>query len=338
MATGIATRTPEAPYESAGMIVRPNANIGMASEQQRVIGDIQAALTVAAARPRDQKVAMDRVEIACQRPGLAEKAEYSYSRGGQEITGPTIDLLTVIANCWGNIQFGFRELAQRNGESEVEAFAWDLETNAKRSVTFTVPHKRFTRSGSTALTDPRDIYETVANNAQRRVRACLEAVIPPDVVEDAVSQCRATMQETAAVTPDSIGKLAAAFEKLGVRKAQLEARLQRRLDTMQPAQLVSMRRIYKSISDGMSVVTDWFPDAEPAKQEEGAAATVKDALKKKAQAKAEAPAEQPPEMHEKFAHCTSAAACDETFADLVADDPTIQMTLAVARDWKKKQL
>lgn len=292
MATATAPGTKE---QGGELVVRPQAQaLAVTTEAARVQAEIQASLTVAAARPRDEQRAIEKITTSCQRIGLAEKAEYSYARGGTEITGPSIDLLTVIANQWGNVTYGFRELAQRPGryqgeagESEVEAFAWDLESNSHRKVVFTVAHKRVTDKGRkvTILTDPRDIYELVANNAQRRVRACLEAIVPPDVVEDAVMQCRATLKETAQVTPDSIAKLVEAFAKHGVTKQQIEARLQRRIDTMQPAQLVSMRRIYKSLNDGMSVVTEWFaadenaPDAKPA---ETAATSLKDQLKKKA--------------------------------------------------------
>lgn len=295
MSTAIAN----SPESAGGVVTRPQIHsIGAVAEQHRAIAEIQAALTVAAARPRDEVGAVERITNACQRIGLAEKSEYVYDRGGTEITGPTIDLLTVIANCWGNIQFGFRELSQRNGESEVEAFAWDLETNAKRSVTFTVPHKRVTKRGTTILTDPRDIYELVANQAQRRVRACLEAVVPPDVVEDAVNQCRATLKTTAQVTPESIAGLVDAFGKLGVQKAQIEERLGRKLEAMQPAQLVSMRRIYKSITDGMSKPDEWFHGKQEAEKEpESATASVKDKLK----AKAEPPKPKSPE--EQFAAC-----------------------------------
>lgn len=290
MATGTMTRANGDEYEG-GTITLPQAHsIGAMAESQRATAEIQAALTVAAARPRDEKRAVERIENACQRPGLAEKAEYVYSRGGSDITGPTIDLLTVIANCWGNIQFGFRELSQRNGESEVETFAWDLESNSKRTVVFTVPHKRFTRSGSTPLKDPRDIYELVANNAQRRVRACLEAIIPPDVVEDAVNQCRATLSASAEVTPDAIKKLLSAFEKFGVTKEQVEKRIARRIDTMQPAQLVRMRQIYKSINDGMSQPAEWFEVAETKPE---TAESLRDKLAKKAAASKAAP-EPPP--------------------------------------------
>lgn len=291
----MATKAPPAksnPENGNGgsMVVRPQASVGALAEQQRATAEIQSALTVAAARPRDEIQCLDRIKNACQRIGLAEKAEYVYSRGGQEITGPTIDLLTVIANAWGNIQFGFRELAQqqtRDGsESLVECFAWDLETNSKRVVTFTVPHKRHTKSGAYNLTDPRDIYEAVANYAQRRVRACLEAVVPPDVIEEAVKQARETLKAGADVNPESIKKLVDAFVPLNVTREQIEARIGRRLDSMQPAQLVSMRRIYKSISDGMSKAGDWFetPDTDDSSAgPKSAAEAAKEALKGQSQ-------------------------------------------------------
>lgn len=258
MSTGMVER-----HESAagGVIVKPQT-VGVAAEQQRAIAEIQAALTVAQHRQRDEVDAIERIKTSCQRQGLAEKAEYVYNRGGKEIIGPTIDLLTVIANHWGNIQFGFRELSQANGESVIECFAWDLETNAKRVVNITVPHKRYSKSGSTVLTDPRDIYENNANYAQRRVRSCLEAIVPPDVVDDAVEQCRATLKATVDVTPETVKKLADAFGKIQVSREQLENRLGRKLDTMQPAQYLDLRRIYKSIQDGMSKASEWFAVAD----------------------------------------------------------------------------
>lgn len=276
------------------IVVRPQGQIvGLAAEEKRAVAEIQSALTVAAARPRDQIACIDRIKTACERQGLAERSQYSFQRGGSEITGPTIDLLTVIANSWGNIWFGFRELLQSAGESTVEAFAWDLETNSKRTAVFTVPHKRATKIGTYALTDPRDIYELVANQAQRRVRACLEAVIPPDIVEDAVNHCNKTLNEKAKVTPESIAAMLTAYKVHGVGMEQIEKRLGRRLETMQPAQLVSLRRIYKSLADGMSKPSDWFE--MPATEAKSPNDAVKDALRGQATAEAapRTPAEEP---------------------------------------------
>lgn len=255
--------------------------VGVEAEKSRAVGEIQAALIVAQSRPRNEQKAIDRIGNACQRERLAESAQYSYSRGGQEITGPTIDLLTVIANSWGNIQFGFRELSQSNGASEVEAYAWDLESNSKRSVVFTVKHERVGKGNVTRLTDPRDVYELVANYAQRRVRACLEAIIPPDVVDAAVDQCVKTLKTKDPVTVEKVKKLADAFsEKYGVSTAQIEERLGRRMETMTPAQMVSMRRIWKSLEDGMSKPADWFKEPVIQTDTVQAVKSLKEKLKK----------------------------------------------------------
>ena len=59
----------------------------------------------------------------------------------------------------GNIDYGIIELEQKDGKSEMMAYAWDLETNTRVTKIFGVEHKRDTRNGSYALTDSRDIYE-----------------------------------------------------------------------------------------------------------------------------------------------------------------------------------
>ena len=148
--------------------------------------EVQVAMLAAKKFPRDQVVAFNNIIRACQRMKLAESSMYEYPRGGEKITGPSIRLAEAIAQNWGNIDFGFMELEQRNGVSQVMAYAWDLETNARQTKMFSVPHIRHTRRGDYPLTDPRDIYEMVANQAARRVRACILGIVPGDVVEAAV--------------------------------------------------------------------------------------------------------------------------------------------------------
>jgi hypothetical protein len=145
----------------------------------------------------------------------------------------------------------------------VQSYCWDVETNTRREVTFQVSHYRHTKQGKKLLTDPRDIYEAVANQGARRLRACILAVIPGDVVEAAVNQCETTLHATADVTPDGVKKLVDAFAAIGVTKEQLEARIQRRIDSIQPAQVVAIRKIYVSIKDGLSTKDEWFDDIKP---------------------------------------------------------------------------
>ena len=230
----------------------------------REISEIQAAMVIAKRFPRDPVVCMDRILQACTRPTLAEGALYSYSRGGSDITGPSIRLAEAMAQLWGNIHFGIRELSQGKGESTVEAFAFDLETNTRQVKVFQVPHIRYTRSGSKKLDDPRDIYELIANQGARRLRACILGVIPGDVTETAVKQCETTLHTTADVSPERIQAMVKAFEEnYGVSKEAIQKRIGRRVDAMTPALLIQLKKIYQSLKDDMSKPGDWFEVSEP---------------------------------------------------------------------------
>lgn len=224
----------------------------------REIAEVQGMVVMAKKFPRDKIKATERILNDCTRPKLADNALYTYSRGGNEISGPSIRLAESIAQNWGNIDFGIKELEQSQGHSKVMAFAWDLETNARQTKIFDVPHVRKTKKGTFTLEDPRDIYELVANNGARRLRACILGIIPGDVIDAAVEQCERTLNTTADISPENIANMLKLFEKVGVSKTQIEKRIQRRIDTIQPAQMVSLRKIYKSLSDGMASVGDFF--------------------------------------------------------------------------------
>lgn len=232
------------------------------ADSQRAVAEVQAALVIAKQFPRNPIEAYDRVMNACQRPGLAQSAVYSYARGGTSVTGPSIRLAEMLAQNWGNIQYGIRELSSENGESTVEAFAWDVETNTRQTKVFQVPHIRYTRQGTKKLTDPRDIYELVANNGARRLRACILGVIPGDVVDAAVDQCEKTIHANADTSPEGVQKLVKAFEQFGVTKEDIESFIQRRLEAITPANVVSLRKIFTSLRDGMSSAKDWFKNAK----------------------------------------------------------------------------
>lgn len=237
--------------------------------QQREIAEMQSKLMLARMNPRDEKEVVDRIIMSCTRQSLAETAMYTYARGGTSITGPSIRLAEVIAQQWGNFDFGVRELEQRDGESTVEAYAWDLQHNVSQRKIFQVAHVRATKSkGNVRLTDPRDIYELVANNGARRLRACILGVIPGDVVETAVRQCATTLQVKVTVNAERIASILDGFAAYGVTKAQIERRIQRHMEAITPALVVNLGNIYNSLKDGMSSPGDWF-EAEGAPASHG---------------------------------------------------------------------
>lgn len=228
------------------------------AQASKAVQEIQAALIVAMKNPRNETVSYQRIIRACQRPFLAEHAIYTYPRGSQTVTGPSIRLAEVLAQNWGNISTGIRELSQSNGVSEVEAFAWDLETNYQSTKIFHVPHVRDTKQGKKKLTDARDIYELIANQGARRQRACILAVIPGDIVDAAVEQCEKTLASGEEPIADRIKKLVSAFDTISVSVEMLEKRLKHKLDIMSEAEIVQFRGIFKSIKDGMADRSQFF--------------------------------------------------------------------------------
>lgn len=231
-------------------------------EQQRAIAEVQAQMTVARALPRDPVKCMDALINDCMIVSLAEDAAYQYARGGTDISGPSIKLAEAAARRWGNIRSGFREISRANGMSDVVVEAWDLESGYYDFRQFQVKHWRDTKKGGYQLTDERDIYEVIANNAQRRKRAVLLSVIPPHVIEAALTQCELTLKAKADTTPEGLKKLVDAFATFGVSQQQIEQRIQRRLEAITPAQVVGLKRVYASLRDGMSVPGDWFDPIE----------------------------------------------------------------------------
>ena len=168
-----------------GSAVAPQHSSGnalMAAEMQRQIAETQAQFMMALHRPRVPMVAVDKMLLECQRPSLAEVALYSFSRGGTAINGLSIRALEMVARNWCNIKYGFRVLDRSAGRSVLQAYAYDLESNVPVERIFEVRHVRDKKGGAVPLTDERDIYELEANQAQRRVRACIEALIPGDVL------------------------------------------------------------------------------------------------------------------------------------------------------------
>jgi hypothetical protein len=230
----------------------------VASTEARAVAEVQAAYVIAKKFPRNEHASYMNILEACKRPFLAEHAMYAYPRGNQLITGPSIRLAEVMAQCWGNVDCGVREISQSNGMSIAEAYAIDLQTNTRVTKIFHVPHVRDTKKGRQKLTEARDIYEVVANNGARRLRACILGVLPIDVQEAAVSQVKKTLESGELPLSDRIRVMVKKFDELGVKVEHLEKRLLHKLDAIIPQEIVTLTAVYKSIKDGFASREDFF--------------------------------------------------------------------------------
>jgi len=235
----------ENPFGNQGAVAPQSSggNAMMTAEVQRGIAEVQAMTMLAMHNPRVPAIAMDKILIECQRKSLAEVAIYTFPRGGQTVTGPSIRLAEVIKRNWGHMRSGWRCLERTKGRSLIQAFAYDMQTNVGETREFEVRHFRDTRQGPKPLTDERDIYELEANQAARRVRACILALIDGDVIEAALDQCTRTLEAVADTSPENLKKMLEAFAPFKVNQKMVEARLGRNLSAITPAQLVGLRNI-----------------------------------------------------------------------------------------------
>ena len=251
-----------------------NINQGtVAIEASRAIAEAQGKLVIAKRFPRDEVQAYNRVAQACQRKGIAEKAFYSYNRGGGTVSGPTIRFAEELARCWGNIDYGIKELSQDEGKSEMQAYAWDLETNAQSVQNFTNPHIREVGGKAKVLTSQRDIYEINANMGARRLRSRILAILPTDLVDMAINECKKTLAgNNDEPLIDRVKKMIVAFGKIGVTQEQIEKRLGRKVDTMTIDDFTDYIGIYNAIKQGESKIAEWF-------EAEKVASDLTDALK-----------------------------------------------------------
>jgi hypothetical protein len=263
----VSPNTPPVTFQAPALpdqALRTHASMAVGAvsiEERRAVEEIRAKILIAKSCPRRAVEYMEAIRDACSRPALAAKAIFSYPKGGATVIGPSIRLAEELARTLGNIEYGIRELSQDNGRSEMQAFCWDLERNVISTHTFIVKHEIGTKQGPKKLTDTRDVYEIGANMAARRMRARILAIIPPDIVEYALNECRRTLAGEVRINfAEHLQAVIDAFRSLGVSRQHIEARCKKKIEALLPEEIVELRGIYNSIKDGTSKTVDYFSD------------------------------------------------------------------------------
>lgn len=243
-------------------------------QESKELSEIKGKMFLARQFPRDPEYSLQAALRECQRKELAEQAMYEFARGDSKVRGPSIRLVEVMARHWGNITCGVDEIENKDGETVIKSYAWDLETNVSDSKTFSVKHERTVGKGDNKrikkLTDERDIYEMVANKGARRKRACILAVLPGWYVDACVDACEKTLTETLTkgrTLEEVIADLVAAFSEFKVAPAQIEEKFGKEVGKFSKQDGVKLRNLYCAIKDGIVKPAEYFgllpePDKE----------------------------------------------------------------------------
>jgi hypothetical protein len=253
-------------------------------EQARAIAEVRAAVMIAMDRPRDRSAAIAEMREVCGIMALAERAFFRVPRGGETVNGESIHLARELARCWGNIDYGVKELARDDtrGQSELLAFAWDLQTNARSEIVFVVPHVK--GKNNRRLTGTQEIYENNASFAGRRLREAIFAILPVWFKAEAADLCHRTLEKGGGKPlVQRIADLRAAFSAMGVTAEQLREKRGRDVDEFTPEDVAALGVVYGSIKRGEVTLADEFPPPEVAATDKPASKL--DALEKTAKGK-----------------------------------------------------
>jgi hypothetical protein len=311
--------TDTAPVPGMGVAARPAAATGWESTTSTAIvpteggavgvavreeSELKAAIVLARSFPRDEPAAYARLMKSCARPGFAEGAEYSFPRGGQNVTGPSVDLAREAARCWGNIRYGLRIVSEDEDRVHIKGYAHDCETNnmVEMEDKFAKLIQR-RRKGGTGTDwvkpDERDLRELVNRRGAILVRNCLLQVLPPDVIEDARAKTRETLHRAARgeIEQDrdaAIRRLALAFEQFGVGTTVLAQYLGHDLQAITAEELAELRKVWKSMADGQSRREDHFDIPRAGEKVSALNEALREASQAGSATAEEAPAAEPP--------------------------------------------
>ncbi|AHY26960.1 hypothetical protein SEA_NAIRB_44 [Mycobacterium phage Nairb] len=240
-------------YNPAGAMARPAAGSQATTiEQSRAIAEVQAAVVVAQNCPRDMARAEHEMRDSCGRLAMASRAFYQVTNRG---TGPSVHLMRELARIWGNVQYGVTELARNDdkGESEVQAWAWDVQTNTRSTRTFIVPHQKMVKVNGQRtrrdLDDLQDVYLNNQNIGARAVRECISTVLPTWFTETAQDICRDTLENGEGVPlGQRIENMVNAFAAIDITAAQLEVKVGKKVGQFTAADVAQLGIAYTSIT------------------------------------------------------------------------------------------
>ncbi|MFE0647442.1 hypothetical protein ACFVZH_02475 [Streptomyces sp. NPDC059534] len=247
-------------------VTSPASRIGQSTaiEMSRAEAEVKAAVFIAQQNPRSIENAQAEMRFACRQYALAEKAFFSYPKAGETISGPSIHLARELALIYGNMQHGTMELSRDTalGQSEILAYAWDLQRNSRSSQIFIAPHTRDTRKGKKDLTDLRDVYENNANLGARRLREAIFAMLPAWYTAEAIAICKETLAAGDGTALEArVQQAITEYARVGVSLVQLETKIGQPRDDWNESDVAELQVIFQSVSRGEMSRDEAFPPA-----------------------------------------------------------------------------
>lgn len=277
------------PGQGVALATAETASVAVAAREKAAV---EARYLVAMHRPRNPDLSRTRLMQRCDVPRFAELAEYEKPVGGnKKARGGSIRLMEEIARQWGNIDVQTTVVFDDDERRIIRVTATDLESNYPASLDVilekTVERKN-PRQGEEIVSERQNsrgetVYRIRADedaflvkqgaNVAKARREMIRAIVPGDLVDEALERCGATRRSEVKRDPAAARKrIADAFYQLGVMPNQLCDYLgTTSLEAVTEAQVEVLRAIYTAIKDGE---TNWKEvEAETAEEKQSRTAS-----------------------------------------------------------------
>ena len=238
----------------------------------RAQAEVQARYIVAMQRPRNLDDVRVRLLAHCKRIGFAEKAEYAKPVGGAPVKGPSIRFVETALQEYGNVEPDSYVTYDDEDRRIYRVTMTDLERNItyhEDAMIAKVIEKRQAREGDVVLGQRMNSYgkptfrvkandgdaeleNKYAAEISKRTRKLGLRILPIDLVEEGMEQCRRTIANGDQDPAAARKKIADAFAEYGVLPKELEKYLGHALSTASPAEIGDLRAAYVAIKSGES--------------------------------------------------------------------------------------
>ena len=259
------------------------------AEQARAL--IESRYKMALARPRDWDMVRTRLLKDAMRPGFAATAIYNKPIG-KGVTGPSIRFAEAAIRAMTNVVSETMTVFDDASRRIVRVTVTDLEANTpwSQDVTIEKTVERSTLKGETPIskrtnskgfpvyivpaTDD-DILNKTNALISKAVRTLALRLLPGDIQEDALFQCRETMRKgDAAMDPDAARiKMMDSFSQVGVTPEQLKTYLGHDCARFSNEEREHLRGIWTALRDGETSWREVMEAKERQKQDESPKAT-----------------------------------------------------------------
>jgi hypothetical protein len=230
--------------------------------------EIQAAVVMAARKPRDWDVTRERLLRECKRPTFAEVARYKKPIGAG-VEGMSIRFAEAAIRLATNIRISQMTVFEDAERRKLRVSVWDLESQVSYAQEVTIEktvERRSVNKEQTVLRTRKNskgdlLYVIPATeddllnkqNAQisKAIRTQGLRLIPGDIQDECEQEILKTLKDRDAKDPDAAKrKIFDAFTEQGIPVAELKKYLGHDAQRLTPKELSDLRALYSAIRDG----------------------------------------------------------------------------------------